>query len=774
MKKNLLFFILVLFLVLPQLLFSQDKKPKVALVLSGGGAKGIAHIPLLQVLDSLGIVPDIVIGTSMGSVVGGLYAMGYSGDSIASIVKDIDWDELLGGDVLLEDVSIEEKSEFKKYLIELDLVKGKPKLSPALLSDQKLREYLSLLTYPVFNINNFDDLPIPFRAMTTDIVNGKEVILSEGFLSKAMRASMSIPGVFRPVPYKNTLLVDGGVLNNFPTDVAKRMGYDIIIGSDVSGGMIPKEGLISIPSFIFQASMLTSNLKNPENKKLCHILIDHVPYLTYGTGDFGKGNELYEQGKIAASKNINELAVLAKKLKGYKQRDHKIPDKKNEFILDTIIYSGISEANLDLVKSRTNLKTNKKYTVQDLIDGVERAMGTTVFSQITYESVKTEDGGVGLHLTGFEHSKNRIKGSLHYDTYRGVGLVVNYIGRNIIGEASRLLVTIDIAEQPRYRLQYQKHFGNQKTWWWKSEVFGELLEQRVFIKGNATDDILYHYFQFDNQINKNLNSLSSFVGVGVNYKYTNLKPKTDPDISDNVVDLKRYSSNNFEIYAHYLFNDMNNVYAPTYGTYFKTSIRRSLYHNVDLEYFDQISLDVKGETNGFTKIGLDFEKRFQLQKKITGIIGTTANFIFMDNLQSNDLSFSDYGYASRYFLGGSLISPRKGSFSFSGLYDDELNVTQFMKLNLGVQFNPIKKLFLTPHFDIASVGFGDFSDYIKNSFSPKGGWEEGIETSTLMSAGVKVTYFSFLGPVDFDVAWVNDINKVRLFFSIGLQFNRSN
>lgn len=149
MKKILLFFILVLLLVLPQLLFSQDEKPKVALVLSGGGAKGVAHIPLLQVLDSLGIVPDIIIGTSMGSVVGGLYAMGYSGDSIASIVKDIDWDELLGGDVLLEDVSIEEKSEFKKYLIELDLVKGKPKLSPALLSDQKLREYLSSLTYPV-------------------------------------------------------------------------------------------------------------------------------------------------------------------------------------------------------------------------------------------------------------------------------------------------------------------------------------------------------------------------------------------------------------------------------------------------------------------------------------------------------------------------------------------------------------------------------------------------------------------------------------------------
>ena len=219
---------------------AQEEKPTVALVLSGGGAKGIAHIPLLQALDSLGIVPDIIIGTSMGGVVGGFYAVGYSGDSISRIALTANWSELLGGDISLDDVSMEEKSEFKWHLVDFDIIAGKPKVNPGLLKDQKLREFISSYTYPVFNIRDFDELPIPYRAMTSDIVNGEEVLLENGSLSQAMRATKSIPAVFQPIPYNNTLLVDGGVMNNFPVDVAKEMGFDIIIGSDVGWGLQSK------------------------------------------------------------------------------------------------------------------------------------------------------------------------------------------------------------------------------------------------------------------------------------------------------------------------------------------------------------------------------------------------------------------------------------------------------------------------------------------------------------------------------------------------------
>jgi len=776
MKKFLTLLVFLIFTIFPQLVHSQDKKPKVVLVLSGGGAKGIAHIATLQALDSLGIVPDLVIGTSMGSIVGGLYSAGYSGDSIAAITKNINWSEVLGGSISLSNVSVEEKEQFKKYVAELDLVEGKPKMNPAIINDQKLRELFSQLTYPVFTIRDFDDLPIPYRAMTTDIVNGKEVLLDSGPLSVAMRASMSIPGVFSPVPYNNTLLVDGGILNNFPVDIAIEMGADIIIGSDVGGGMQPKEKLNTITGLLFQASMLTSNLKNEESKAQCDILINHIPNLTYSTGDFEKGNLIYEEGKIATKQNINQLADLANRLKQFKQREHGLPKISKTFKLDTIVYTGISPENIDLVKARANLRMNKEYVPEEVIEGINRAMGTTIFNKITFTGIELEKDKWGIQIAGFEHAKHQIKGSLHYDTYRGVGLIANYTGRNFLGNSSRFFVSFDIAEQAKFRIQYQKNFGAQKTWWWRSDVLYENLKQNVYIDGNVSEKVKFNYFLFDNQINKNINSLTSFVGIGINYELAHITPRIDPGFSEepeNPEDgrFTKYLFNNMELYGHYIFNNLNTNFYPTHGAFFKASIGQSFYSHVDLEYYEDESPPVNSKSNAYTKTTVEFEKRIPLKKQITAIVGANANFIFEHELTTNEVSFHEYGLAQKYFLGGTLHNQRKNSYVFYGLNEDELNVTQFMRLNLGLQFNPAKKIYITPHFDIASVGFDDFDEYIDNAFTPKGDWTENIETSTLMTAGTTAAYHSFLGPISFDVSWVNNINQVRVFFSIGLILN---
>ncbi len=181
-----------------------------------------------------------------------------------------------------------------------------------------------------------------------------------------------------------------------------------------------------------------------------------------------------------------------------------------------------------------------------------------------------------------------------------------------------------------------------------------------------------------------------------------------------------------------------------------------------------------GSTNDFTRLELDFSKRFQFNKMVTGILGANTGFIFQDDLKEDEYSFAEYGYAAQYSLGGILTAPRRGNYTFAGLHEDELAVTQFMRISLAAQLNPFKKVFITPHFDVASIGYGDFNDYMEDAFSPDGNWSEGFETSTLMSAGATFAYHSLLGPVNFDVSWVNDINKVRVFFSVGLMLNRSN
>ena len=168
---------------------------------------------------------------------------------------------------------------------------------------------------------------------------------------------------------------------------------------------------------------------------------------------------------------------------------------------------------------------------------------------------------------------------------------------------------------------------------------------------------------------------------------------------------------------------------------------------------------------------LAMKRDYPLKKKITGIIGFDAYFVFQDKLKDHQLPFSDFGYAAKYFLGG--IIPNSGSnrFSFPGLHEDELNVTQYMGLKLGSQINITGKIYLTPHVNIASVGFDTFRDFRDNVFKPKGKWDDNFDTSLLISGGAAISYQSILGPIHFDTSWINNIDKVRLFFSVGLSLN---
>ncbi|QAA81096.1 patatin [Aequorivita sp. H23M31] len=751
----------------------KNKKPKVALVLSGGGAKGLAHIPTLQMLDSLGIVPDLIVGNSMGSIVGGLYAMGYSGDSIVDLIKQARWDKLMGGGVSLQNVSAEEKAEFDRYMVELDWVNGNLKLGNFLLNDQNLREFITLLTFPVYDVNDFDDLPIPFRAMATDIVRGEEVILDSGSLALAMRASMSIPGVFQAVSYDGTLLVDGGLLNNFPVDVAKKMGADIIIGSDVGLQPFTMEKLQNLSSLMLQTTMLNSNIKRPENRDMCDILIDHSEYLTYSTGDFKSALAIYEEGKSAVQDNKDTLIELSKFLNQYKQREVELPGTIDKFVIDSIVFTGISRPNLALVHARTEIEIDTPYNIADVIDGVNRAMGTTLFRQVAYNLVMN-DSTVVLHLDGVERSPYQVKGALHYDGYHGVGVIANYTARNVIGDASRLLITADIAEQPKFRFQYQKNFGAQRDWWWRTEVYGQQLKQKVFLDGEYADNVRNRYYSFDNQFNRNLKSLRSYIGLGVKYHHTNIKPSINPDLYENLFRFNKYDNYDIELYTQYNYNNMEKVLFATKGTILTGYLGKSLYGNLQLEFSDEKIPDFDGPSKGYTKLGLDYEKRFRLTPQITTILGTSAHFTFEDHKSDNDLPLSDVVLNSMYYLGGNILIPRNDFFVFPGLKEEEIVLNQFVKFNLGMQLRAMSNIYITPHFDMASVGFGNFEGYIKNALLSPGKWTDLSEPSVVVSAGTTFSYNSILGPINFDASWVNNINKVRFFIGIGFHLNRSN
>jgi len=200
------------------------QRPKVGLVLSGGGAKGISHVGILQAIDSAGLKIDYVTGTSMGSIIGGLYAIGYSGKEIKKISDNLDWDVILSNKPNYPDISIDEKDEYGKYSVEVGLKGLKPQIATGLLESEELWLKLNELFLPVYNIKDFSKFNIPFKCIATDLSNGNAIVIDKGEIVTALRSSMAIPSVFTAVDYDSTKLVDGGIIRNFPVTDVKEMG----------------------------------------------------------------------------------------------------------------------------------------------------------------------------------------------------------------------------------------------------------------------------------------------------------------------------------------------------------------------------------------------------------------------------------------------------------------------------------------------------------------------------------------------------------------------
>jgi NTE family protein len=216
---------------------------------------------------------------------------------------------------------------------------------------------------------------------------------------------------------------------------------------------------------------------------------------------------------------------------------------------------------------------------------------------------------------------------------------------------------------------------------------------------------------------------------------------------------------------------MNKVFFPDQGTHFKARLSRSVIHKVDVQYNEAFIDNVAGETNGFTKFSAVYEKRVPLHKKYSFIVNATTGLTFIDAEQSNKLSFIDHGAGAKYNLGGYISPNRRDSFRFNGLADSELLATQFIKTHLGLQINPARNIYITPYLNLASVGFSNVDSFFKEMFSSGARWIDTLDTSTLFSAGSTFSYHSILGPVNFDMAYVNHVSGIPLFFSVGLNLN---
>lgn len=312
--KIFLLIILIFSFLLAEITENDYTRPKIGLVLSGGGALGFAHIGILEVIDSLNIPIDYIAGTSMGGIAGGLYSLGYNGYDIEQLVHTIDWIDIFTDMPERKYQSYFQKKDDGKYQFIFGFSKGEISLPTGLIYGQKISLLLSNLSSKFEQIDNFDDLPIPFRCVAVDLITGNEVILKKGSISKALRATMSIPTIFNPVQWGDSLLIDGGLLNNLPVDVVRNMGADIVIAVNVSLSTKPTSNLNSALKILERSITIPASNRSIENIKNVDIYIE--PDLTgYGSAEFSirKINKIINIGKLSANNAIPELIQICQK-----------------------------------------------------------------------------------------------------------------------------------------------------------------------------------------------------------------------------------------------------------------------------------------------------------------------------------------------------------------------------------------------------------------------------------------------------------------------------
>lgn len=297
---------------------SQARKPKVALVLAGGGAKGIAHVGVIKVIEEAGIQVDFVVGTSMGAIVGGLYAMGNDARSLEDQVKSVDWNSLFADETPRQDLTVRRKTDDTGFLSDarLRVRDGQPGLPLGAIKGQRLSLMLQDMTRSAATVTDFDKLPRPFRAVAADISTGEEVVLGSGSLAMAMRASMSVPAAFPPVEIDGRTLVDGGIVNNVPISVARSMGADIIIVSGFASQTKKPEELTSAVAILNQSIDLM--MARTTKAQLATLGSADVLIVSdmgdIGAGSFERAVETLPIGEAAARAQYGRLAQVGKAL----------------------------------------------------------------------------------------------------------------------------------------------------------------------------------------------------------------------------------------------------------------------------------------------------------------------------------------------------------------------------------------------------------------------------------------------------------------------------
>ncbi len=723
------------------------KRPKIGLVLSGGGAKGMAHIGVLKVLEEMGIRPDYISGTSMGSIVGGLYALGYSADSLKNMMVSQNWSEILTNTIPLKEVNINEKDDYKHYVADFKISGNGIELPSGIIEGQKLSQVLTRYCWPSYQYETFSDFPIPFFCVGSDITTGKAVIFDRGDMAEALRGSMAIPTVFTAVSIDDKYIVDGGLVRNFPVKETIDRGADIIIGSYVGAEMKSREQLSSMVSLLKQSTMLLSVMDSEENKPLCNVLIE--PNLgDYSPADFYNADSIINRGEIAARKMRGNLKRLIDSI-NYRGTKVDIEERGELLAIEKIKikrveYVGLENISRKLVTGKLNLKPENWYSANDIEESISRLYGTLYFDKIKYRITSDRDGAL-LTMIFKEKYNTILSASLNYNNETKGGVLVNLTLRNTILKASKWSTILNISELPSLKSEFSKYVGAKQS----VNLIGGVDYNSAKIKGYNNSRIMSIYSMY---------TLKFYLGAEV---------YPESSLSFGIRTGKSYTFMNSELYANYNKMYISNLYT-TLSFKFNTLDRpywstRGLMLKTNLNYYYDNKHRVKydtykplGQSSGLKTVKGNSSAYFTFDTRFKYNIRIFSDLLVYKHTSFFGISSRDDNYNQQYRIGGA-HAYLDNSVPFLGYRENSFVYNNVIYNKIELQSEVYKDFFVSAFFNAGY--FNTASDKLVDRLFEFNDWIGG--------GGVAVGYNSVFGPIELHVAKLTDSDTPKLYFSVG-------
>ena len=706
------------------------KKQKIGLVLSGGGAKGLAHIGVLKVIDSLGIKIDYIGGTSMGAIIGGMYASGYTGKQLDSIFKTLTIDDLVQDNIPRKSKILINKRNDDIYALVLPFKNLKLETPNALSKGLYNFNFLSKISYHVRNIRDFKKLPIPFFCMATDIETGQQVVLDKGVFPQALVASSSIPSIFYPIEIEGRLLIDGGVTNNYPVEKLRELGAEFIIGVDVQEELKTRKELQGITTIFGQISNFNTQGQMESKRKLTDIYIK-PDIKGFNVLSFENGKKIIENGENEAKKFLTELSV-------FENNNYKKPELitvKDSVFIGNIGFTELKNYTRSYVLGKLRFKPNTKISFQDFQNGIQNLNNTQNFSSVKYQF---NDKDVFINLR--ENRVNTfLKFALHYDELYKSGALINLTHKKLLSKNDMVSLDIILGDNFRYDFNYLFDNGFYFSFGASSSLntFNKNVNNAFGIENYLNNDfekINLDYSSINNKIFLQTVFLRKY-NIGGGLEFQHLKLKSDNLVQSN----KTIENSNYLSFFGYLNHDtFDNKFFPKKGWYFKSNFNYYFHSSDYTNQFDKFSIAKADMGIAFTPI-----------KKFSLILQNEGGFkVGYSSLPYFDFVLGGYGYKET-----NNIRP------FYGYDFLNLSGNSYVKATGTIDYEFYKKNHINFTYNASIVG-----DFIFNATKT---W---LNKPSFTGFGLGYGLDTLIGPIEIKYTWSPETHFSAFWFNLGFVF----